>query len=135
MNHTIRFDTTRDIAYIHYLGEVQVDESAELLREIVRHPDWNPRVSRVITYDDALLGGVDQATLNRIHPKLSEIISTAYQGAPNYLAHVCSDPLKGAIIDYWVTSANGRYPASLTRVNSVAEALAWIERKRSEETG
>lgn len=134
MKHEIWIEPDTQLAFIRYRGEVHLDESIELLRRIIIQPEWTPRCSRILLYEDALLGQVTSAELERARVILSEILRDAYQGAAHYLAHVCDDPLKTPILDFWVTAGNRDYPAHIARMNTEREARAWIEEQRAAET-
>lgn len=133
MQHRLTFDNKRQLAFVHYEGEVHVEESVELLRRIIALPGWTPRCSRIVNYDRGLLGDVDDQALRSAKGELSAMLNAAYQGRPNYLAHVCGDAIKSPIVDYWVSLGTGTYPANLARFDTQFEAETWIEQMRAAE--
>lgn len=135
MKHLIELDRDRQIAIVRYKGEVRVDHAPDIIRSIVRNSDWTPRYSRIIDYSSGLLGEMDFTELNRIKSELVALIAQYYKGHPHYTAHLCHDPTKAPIVDYWVSAASGtgRYPAGQARFNTEAEAIHWIEKMRAAE--
>lgn len=133
MRHTIELDTDNQLAYIRYRGPMFAEHAVTVLKRMIAMPGWTPRCSRIVLYDEALLGEVAYETLIAVRSELSQIILEAYRDTPTYTAHVCADRFKQPIVDYWISLAAGEYPVGLTRVDTIAEAQAWIARMRAEE--
>tara|TARA_R110000868_G_scaffold13584_2_gene63166 strand:- start:10204 stop:10605 length:402 start_codon:yes stop_codon:yes gene_type:complete len=126
MWHTVDFDPVNQLALTTFRGPLLIDDAATLLREVIAHPEWTPQWSRIINYDDAMLGELNPEAVQGAQRQLGEIIKNAYKGAPTFSAQVCFDPLKRPLLEYWIGLNETGYPAEMKLFATVSEARSWI---------
>jgi hypothetical protein len=131
MRHTVELDEENQVAIIRYHGEVRASQAPDILRKMIALPGWTSEYSRIIIYDDGLLGEMDDQDLRDQIEELKSIIAEAYDGRPHVSAHVCADVMKVPIVDYWLHLSAGRgYAVPGNRFDSIQAATRWIEEQR-----
>jgi hypothetical protein len=131
MLHTVDLDEENRVAIVRYQGLVRAHHAVPIIRAMIALPGWTPEYSRIIVYDKGQLGEMDDRDLLSQIDELKTLVVEAYEGRPHVSAHVCADPMKAPIVDYWLHMSAGRgYAVPGNRFDSIVAALRWIEEQR-----
>ena len=131
VTHRIEFDPLRQLAVVHYQGDVLPEEPAELLLELVAKPGWTPRCDRIVVYDDAEIGELTAARFKQVAASLQPIIAQYYGPAPNFSAQVCGNPLKRGMLEYWIALGSSVYSPPMSLFETQTEAETWLAQQRA----
>lgn len=131
LKHRIEFDRDRQLGVVRYKGEVQPEDPARLIRELVAKPGWTPRCDRIVLYDDADLGELTASNFKQTAALLQPVIAQFYGQAPNFSAHVCGNALQRSSLEYWMALGSAIYSPPMALFETRREAEAWLADQRA----
>lgn len=131
IEHVLEIDEDRHWVSIHFIGPVTMHDLATVPGLLAGADGWSPDMPRLLIWDRAVLSTVNPVDAGTfLLPQLQSELRDLPAGADLLIAHVCSDPLKRAVVKFWLAllEAEPRIHARLFR--DQIQAVDWLSQRQ-----
>ncbi len=127
MEHTIELEPGGRWVNIRYAGPVSLESLKALHDRMVASRWWQPGLPRLFDYESASISEIGfLEAADDLLPYLDGRRDRLFGPGPVTQAHVCSDPLKAVMLQYWIRLAETRLPVRNRLFDRRLEAEDWL---------
>lgn len=127
MEHTLLLEPGGRWVDIRYAGPVSLASLKSLHDRLITQSWWTPGLPRLFDYESASISEIGfLEAADDLLPYLDGRRDRLFGDGPVPQAHVCSDPLKSVMLQYWIRLAETRLPVKNRLFERRLEAEDWL---------
>ncbi len=130
MGYAITINPDRGRVEIAYRGVVAPGDIWSAMDAMTSLPGWSPDMPRLIDWTDALIGDFQASEVSRdFLPEMEAKVKAIFGDRVSIIAHICADPLKRSLLEYWLALAGGVKQIEARLFDNVEAAEIWLDGK------